>query len=236
VIWSPAFIDLVLRFANRAADVAGVPIAESLLRFTPLYLNFDLGRSFDPANATWQEFLTGYRCASDPTDWTHSFYLAHARVYPESVFGCFSYHYESEARCIRLHFGNRDSSTHGPLSDARQQNRLDELRALFTNVRVDQPEAQVVRGRSWMYHLAAYRRLFPAAYVETAVPANVELQFMSLWGQFLDRTGSVRLEPALVFSGRMAAATTLEELTASFPLCVLAPQCNIQPFFTFYGE
>lgn len=124
---------------------------------------------------------------------------------------------------------------HRPLSDARQQNRLDELRMLFTNVRVDQPEAEVVLGRSWMCNLSAYRRLFPPAYVETAVRTEPELQFMSLWGQFLDRPGNLRPEPTQVFLERMATATTLYELTASFPLSVLAPRCGIQPFFTFYG-
>lgn len=181
--WSLAFIKLVLRFAKRAADIDAVQLAESLLRNTPLYLNFDLGRSFDPTNAVWRQFLEGYRAADDPIRWTHSCYLAHARVYPESEFGCFSYHYEPESRCIRLHFGNRDSWPDGPLSAGRQRTRRDELQALFSAV-------QIVRGSSWMYNVPAYQRLFPPEYVATAGPAEPELPFMSLWGQFVDRTRS----------------------------------------------
>jgi hypothetical protein len=104
--WSRAFVDLLVRFAQTVADVDGVPIDESLLSATPLYLNVGLDRSFDAANPIWQEFLAGYLAASDVTAWTHSFYLAHARTYAGSEFGCFFYHYEPETRCIRLHFAN----------------------------------------------------------------------------------------------------------------------------------
>lgn len=233
--WSVAFIDLVLRFAKMAADIDGEALEESLLRKTPLYLNFGLDRSFDPANPTWQEFLAGYERASDPTDWTYSFYLVHARSYPESAFGCFSHHYEPETRCIRLHFGNRDSCIDGPLSVGRQQTRRDELLTLFNTVRLDLPEAEIVRGRSWMYNLPAYRRLFPPDYVATADPAEPELQFMSLWGQFINRTGNLRPKAADIFLQQMDTATTLDELKDSFPLPVLAPRCSIQYFFDFYG-
>jgi hypothetical protein len=87
-----------------------------------------LTRSFSPQDPTWQEFLAGYHDASQPVAWTHSFYLAHAREYGESPFGCFSYDYESETRTVRLHFGDRDASGAGPLSEERQQVRRAELR------------------------------------------------------------------------------------------------------------
>jgi hypothetical protein len=122
-----------------------------------------------------------------------------------------------------------------PLSTGRQQARMHELRALFSAVQQDQQEAQVVRGRSWMYHLPAYRRLFPPPYVATAVPAEPELQFMSLWGQFVDRTGDLRRRSAEIFVDRMVTATTFDELKRSFPLPVLSPRCNIETFFAFYG-
>ncbi len=233
--WSVAFIDLVLRFARTAADIDGEALEESLRCKTPLYLNFGLDRSFDPANPIWQEFLAGYERAFEPTGWTHSFYLVHARSYPESAFGCFSYHYEPETRCMRLHFGNRDSCTDGPLSVRRQQNRSDELRTLFSSVRLDLPEAEFVRGRSWMYNLPAYRRLFPPDYVTTADPVAPELQFMSLWGQFIDRNGNLRPKATDIFRKHMDTASTPDELRDSFPLPVLATHCSIQYFFDFYG-
>lgn len=233
--WSLAFVDLVLRFAKVAADIDGVSFEESLLRNTPLYLNFGLDRSFDPADPAWQQFLTGYQNASEPRVWTYSFYLAHARTYPDSPFGCFSYHYESETQCVRLHFGDRDSRTGGSLSVASRQTRRDELQALFRTVRLHLPEAEVVRGRSWMYNLPAYRCLFPPEYVATSDPTEPELQFMSLWGQFLDRTGNLRPMAADTFLRRIAAASTSGELLRSFPLPVLATRCSIQCFYEFHG-
>jgi hypothetical protein len=233
--WTQAYIALLLRFAERVAEVEGVSMDEALLTFTPLYLNFGLTRSFSPQDPTWQEFLAGYHDASQPVAWTHAFYLAHAREYGESPFGCFSYAYESETRTIRLHFGDRDAAGAGPLSEERQQARRAELTALFADVRREVPAAEAVPGRSWLYILAAYRRLFPPAYVRTAVPSASEWQFMSLWGQFLDRCGEVRPDPTTTFLDRIATATTLDALAWSFPLPVLAPRCPIEHFYAFYG-
>jgi len=86
-----------------------------------------------------------------------------------------------------------------------------------------------------MYNFPAYRRLFPSDYVATADPAEPELQFMSLWGQFINRTGNLRPKAADIFLQQMDTATTLDELKDSFPLPVLAPRCSIQYFFDFYG-
>ena len=233
--WTQAFVALLLRFAERVAEVEGVSMDDALLTSTPLYLNFGLTRSFSPQDPTWQEFLAGYHDASQPVAWTHSFYLAHPREYGESPFGCFSYAYESETRTVRLHFGDRDASGAGPLSEERQQARRAELTALFADVRREVPAAEAVRGGSWLYNLAAYRRLFPPAYVRTAMPIAPELQFMSLWGQFLDRHGEVRAGPTTTFLDRIATATTLDELIRCFPLPIRAPRCSIAHFYAFYG-
>lgn len=45
---------------------------------------------------------------------------------------------------------------------------LDQVRALFRQVRQEHPHARSVRGISWLYHLAAYRRLFPPQYGHSA--------------------------------------------------------------------
>jgi hypothetical protein len=234
-LWTQAFVALLLRFAARVAEVEGVPIDEALLTSRPLYLNFGLKLPFSPQDPTWQEFLAGYHDAAQPVAWTHSFYLAHAREYGESPFGCFSYAYESEMRTVRLHFGDRDASGAGPLSEERQQVRQAELTALFADVRREVPAAEAVSGGSWLYNLAAYRRLFPPAYVRTAVPVAPALQFMSLWGQFLDRHGTVRPGPTTTFLDRIATATTLDAIVRSFPLPVRAPRCPIEHFYAFYG-
>jgi len=44
-----------------------------------------------------------------------------------------------------------------------------------------------------MYNLAPYCRLFPTEYNWSAAPVEAELQYISLWGQFLDHAWNVRL-------------------------------------------
>ena len=154
---------LLLRFGERAAELGGMEIEAALRLWTPLYLNFEgLSRSFDPSAPLWQEFLTGMRTAGDPVAWAYSFYVAHSRDYPAGDFGCFSYHYEAETKTIRFHFfANSDRSRHSPISDTRLPQRLRELSAMFADVRRSVPEAEWVRGRSWLYNVPSYRRLFP---------------------------------------------------------------------------
>jgi hypothetical protein len=233
--WPRTYVELILRFAQRVTEVGDIPLSEALLEWTPLYLNFDLGRSFDATDPTWQEFLAGYGKAADPAEWTHSFYLAHAREYPPSPYGCFSYHYEPEARAIRFHFGNRDTSGHGPFSSTRRPARLRELATMFAAIREKVPEAQSVRGGSWMYNLPSYCRLFPREYVRSARPAEPELQFMSLWGQFLDHTWELQRDRADAFLRAIAGAATLDALTHSSPMQVMTPGSDIAPFYAFYG-
>lgn len=233
--WAAAFVDLVLYFASRVAETGEMPIEEALLTSTPLYLNLGLGRSFDPRHPVWQEFLAGYLNADDPVSWTHAIYMEHAREYGPTPYGCFAYHYEPETRSIRFHFGNRDTSGFGPLSAARAAVRRQELTAMVADIRREVPEAEWVRGRSWMYNLPAYRCLFPPAYIQTAVAVEPELQYMSLWGQFLDRHWNLRLSSARIFRQRLTVARTLDATLQSFPLAVLAPRCSIDHFYELYG-
>ncbi len=234
--WSRAFVELVLHFAIRVAETGETPIEQALLTSTPLYLNFGLDRPFDLQHPVWKEFLAGYRQAADPLTWTHSFYLAYAQDYEAAPYGSFSYHNEPAARTIRFHFfGDRDASGLGPLSKEREQARRNELAAMFADIRRAVPGAEAVRGRSWLYNVPAYRRLFPPEYVQSATPVQPELQFMSLWGQFLDRSWELQPEPATIFRERATAASTLDAVLTSFPLSVVAPRCHVDHFYAFYG-
>jgi hypothetical protein len=233
--WSAGFTELVLHFAERMGDAKQMPMEEALLTSTPLYLNLGLNRSFDGSHPIWQEFVRGFRHTSDPVSWSHDFYAAHGREYPTTAYGCFSYHFERETQTIRFHFGNRDPSAFGPLTDERRAARRQELIAMFSDIRRDVPEARAVRGRSWMYHLPAYCRLFPPEYVRSTVPAPPELQFMSLWGQFLDRSWELRVDAASKFRERFMATHVGGELISSFPLSVLALSCSIDHFYAFFG-
>ncbi len=235
--WSPDFTALLLHFARTVSDVGGFDREEVLRTWTPLYLNLDgLDRSFDPHARIWQEFLAGFHHSNDPLAWTHAFYLTHSYDYPTPPAGCFSWSYEKPTRTIRFHFyGNAERSGQSPLSEERRPVRIRELTALFREVQRVAPEAEAVRGRSWLYNLPQYCRLFPLEYVRSAVPVEPELQFMSLWGQFLDRSWNLRPDPSEEFMRNVAAAKTFDALRDSFPLPACAPRCGIEYFYEYYG-
>ncbi len=194
---SPGFFDVQLRFAGRVAQVSSYTLEEAILNFTNIYPQC-LGRSFDTAHPAWQAYLEGLRQAPDPAVWTHAFYESQREATAAPSGRCFQHTYLPDEHVIRLHFTNRDTSSYGPLSQQRRRARLLELKALFaedhsTDIRMPGWSD----GRSWLYNLDAYRRLFPPQYAHLAMEiADGEFQFLSLWGQFLQRDGQVR--PSLV--------------------------------------
>lgn len=208
VRWSEEFSTVLLRFADRIADVGSITVDDALRTWTPFYLNFSgLDRSFDPPVPLWQQFLAGLSTADDPPAWIHSFYLAHSYDYLDPPDGCFIYACEADTRTIRFHFfANHDTSGHSPISEDRRKARMREFTALFADVQRAVPEAEAVRGRSWLYNLPQYCRLFPPEYIHAAVPTEPELQFTSLWGQFLARNWKLRHGPSAVLLEKAAAA------------------------------
>jgi len=233
--FSLAFFDLQLRFAERVAHICSLSFEEGLLTFTNLYLQF-IDRSFDPAHPIWQEYLEGLQKAQDPAKWTCIFYQTRREdsvsSHPE---GCFRYVYLAQEKTLRLHFAaNNDSSGYGPLSKVRISARLQELRALFVEVKRQHPDALVVRGNSWLYNIDAYKRLFPPQYTKTMRIVDEEFQYLSLWGQFVRRNGQVREDIASSFLSDLCKQDTLEGLKRCFPYQVMGLEYPITYFYEFY--
>ena len=99
------WFDLQLRCAERAAAITGLPLDDALLHFTALYHGMGLGYSFDPTASVWQNYLRGFRAASDRVTFTAEFCAAHSLPIAISPFGCFGYTYVPAERRIKLHFG-----------------------------------------------------------------------------------------------------------------------------------
>ena len=139
-------------------------------------------------------------------------------------------------RQIRLHFANNDLSGAGPLSKERLPIRRAELGALVASIARKHPEALTVRGVSWLHGIAAYRRLYPPEYGQSArpFPAEQVVHAMPLWGQFLDHAGRVKGDLAATFLVAVEQAATVEDLAASFPHPVYEVQCDIAHFYRFY--
>ncbi len=238
MVYAKAFFDLQLQFAHKVTALSGLPFAQVLFEYTNLYIRFSLGRDFNPAHPTWQAYLAGLRNTNDIGEWTYRFYLtgAEAMTAPPvaATFGCFSYALLSGDR-IRLHFRNAETDGHSPLGIERLEQRRADLTALFGHVKQTLHQHVQVIGVSWLYNLAAYRRLFPDSYVATARMIDHRFQSMPLWGQFLDRHGGIKKSMTRPFLERLERQSSLDHLNECFPFQVLSVEASIQEFFDFYG-
>lgn len=94
------------------------------------------------------------------------------------------------------------------------------------------PGARQVRGLSWLYHVPAYTRLFPAPYAASTRPATQPLTMTgsSTWGQVLDYRHQVR--PGI--ADRVLALlgpSTVEAPWLAFPLQPMSAVCPVDDFF-----
>ena len=237
-MYARAFFDLQLRFADKVTALSGLPLPRVLFEYTNLYVRFGLGRDFDPAHPTWQEYVAGLQDTNDTREWTYRFYLARpeAMTAPGVVatFGCFSYAPMSGDR-IRLHFHNAETDGHSPLGIERQGQRLKDLASLFDHVKRTLPQPPHVVGASWLYNLEAYRRLFPAPYLATARVIDHRFRHMPLWGQFLDRRGQIKEKMTREFVERLERQSSVDTLGQCFPLHVLSVAASALEFYDFYG-
>ena len=98
------------------------------------------------------------------------------------------------------------------------------------------PTAQTVLGNSWLYHLAAYRRLYPPAYTAT-LPATQyeEFQFLALWGQCFDRNWQPKRGITEELLRRIDRLQELAALQSCFPYAVLRPQYAVDEFYRFFA-
>jgi hypothetical protein len=238
VTYAKAFFDLQLQFAQAVAILSGIPLARAVLDYTNFYIRFGLGRDFDPAHPSWQEYLAGLRNSNDSGEWTYRFYVTRSHVMASpavvATFGCFSYARLSDDR-IRLHFQNAETDGHSPLGIQRRDQRRADLAALFEHVKCTVRQPLRVVGASWLYNVDAYRRLFPESYLATAHVLHHRFRHMPLWGQFVDRHGEIRERMAHQFLERLGRQSSVEGLDQCFPFQVLSAEASVLEFYDFYG-
>jgi hypothetical protein len=235
------FFDLQLRFAEVIAERTAMPLAEAVLRYTNFHRRFGLGDvKLDEPHPSWHAYARELsRSASHDAraSWTQAFYAQspdERLSFPDHVFGCFYFHASKDSEVVRLHFYNRDP--HGPLSEARAEDRRRELGAMFAYIRQRFPQLAKVEGRSWLYGTAAYCRLFPQEYVRTRSPIESGRQFqgMSRWGQFLDRRGDVKPVIREAFLHNIGQLNP-SRLWEAFPLPSYRVSAPIGAFYARYG-
>lgn len=231
------FFELQLLFARAVSRCSGMPLSQALLDYTNLYVRFGLGRDFDPDHPVWRDYIAGLQREDDVDAWTHRF---HQCRLPEtgppgivSSVGCFQYA-RVRPGAIHIHFRNAEEAGVSPLKVGRYEHRMAELRELFSLVRRQEDASTQVHGTSWLYNLPAYRRLFPTRYIASAAPVNGKFRNMSLWGQFIGRSGELRPVPTAAFNAGIAVQDRLEGLKRCFPLQALAVAAPVHDFYTFY--
>jgi len=211
-----AFFAVQRRFAERWAAIASVPLETAYLECTTWYLQATgLGRQFDAGHPTWRELVSEVRSAADPDGAIHA---AAVRNEPEASPGpVLDWSWEAEDRCVRLHFFGERSQDGHPLARRHLAERHRELRDLASSAALEHADAAWFRGRSWLYGLEAYRRIFPEVFLAGLEPREPDLQFLACWGQLLDGLWRTRSATASVLLHAVEVASTTDDLLAAFP-------------------
>jgi hypothetical protein len=231
------YFDLQLRLAAVMAERTDIPVREAMGLYTNLARRLGM---FDLSGCEWSAYLDGLEVASDRLAYTlEAFDRADLTLVSpgQSVFGCFACDPPDGEGRLQIHFQNREFGRDpGPLSSARIDARMAELRAMFGFVQREYPAALQVKGGSWLYNLEAYRRLFPPQYSASRQPRPepVRLSGTSSWGQMVDYRGLVRPEAKARFVTELARIDVARPWTI-FPLRAQATAAPLKAFFDFYG-
>lgn len=237
-----AFIEIQGAFARRMAELTAQPYPDVVLSQTALYRILGLDWSLNPQHPVWRQFVTAL--GDDGAGAAAAYQIYSERCAQGLIpdydtsrphWGCFSYEYDANERAIRLHFVNLDTSGVGPLSSARRETRLAELREMFAHIHQAHPDAERAQGGSWLYNRSEYTRLFPPQYGESARADHPHLIARGLWGQFLRHGNRMNEELVTLFLARLAELGDAETYATCFPYQSLLTEAPIAAFYAFYG-
>lgn len=240
-----AYFEVQLRFAARMAELTGLSLGEAAYRHTNLCRRFGQGVPLmtQPTEA-WRGFVARLEATPAMADRVALCQEMFRGVVDEKLplagqegFGCFAFEPPKDG-VVKIHFNNRDTdAAGGPLASAKAARRRDELAAMMRRIAGKHPDATHIAGRSWLYNLEAYRRLFPPPYVATRAlaPAPVHLTGTSSWGQMIDSREAIRADVRDAFLANLTRLDPAAPWTA-FPLRVLAVQAPLETFLRFYDQ
>jgi hypothetical protein len=198
-----------------------------------------LGRTPDPISPLWQAFagpLERLKSHSERVNWA----VAYLKTAPEEtvpsnqhVFGSFRCE-PTASSVVRIHFVNSDTDMVSPLAASKLELRQNELKALVSFLKTYYPSARAIAGASWLYHLDAYKRLFPKEYILSVRPIDrASLIGMSTWGQFLRHDG--RIKPNLWDQCiRLLDNIPKDKPWLVFPLQPLTTSAPVESFYRHY--
>ncbi len=233
------YFEAQLRLAGRLSELTGAPLGDMAYQHTNLHRRFGLGYALDAPSPVWLAYaaqLEAMPAIAEQVALTQATFEAAAdEILPlpgQTGFGCFACEPPKDG-VVRIHFNNRDTDADGgPLARGKIDRRRADLRALLAHIRLDHPDAATLAGKSWLYHLEAYRRLFPPAYVATRAPVAgpIHLSGTSTWGQMITSDGAIR--PAM--RDHLYAALPTLDPDAPWRAFALQPLAVSAPLTTFY--
>ena len=169
----------------------------------------------------------------------------------ENRFGCFYYRYQKDQQAIALHFFNAEAEeefingkdmSKGPLSKEKFERRRHELKDMFTDIKERYPDVKYVVGRSNLYNVEAYRRLYPDTYEVGDIDYDPELWAgnTDIWGQFLGgndkEPGQYGFKDELAQEFlKKAESVPLDRLADALPNPPRTARGDIQDFYDLYG-
>lgn len=238
------YFALQLSLARRMAELTGEPLGAMALRYTNLHRRFGFGRWTGAAAPGWHAYAHALDAAKDPQaelDLTLQTFLAGDEAVGHEAgriaFGCFACEQPKPDGSVNIHFLNLDTDeAGGPLAAGKLDRRQAEIAAMVRHLRAQAPEVTHIRGKSWLYHLPAYRRIFPPAYADSRRPHDgpVTLHGNGLWGQTIDSWERVRPEVSDAITAALPAMDPAAPWRV-FPLQGLATEAPIAAFDAFYG-
>lgn len=233
------FFELQTQFAKKLSEVGDAPLSELLLNYTGLYHFFRLGKVVGDNNPVWQEFIS--QGDQNIAERAYDLYLQVERARESSPenkkprrmkFGCFQHDYNEQEKTIYIHFGNREEKD-SPFANIEK--RKQELKTMFEYIKNNHPEAEYVRGDSWLYNLEKYRKIFPPEYSANLELSKTPYLALATWGQFLDRNHKTKPKAFSSFRQRLQAAQTWDEVLKSIPLMPLRAGASIENFYRDLG-
>lgn len=240
MIYPKRLLDINLQFAQKVASVVNKPLKDVLFDYTLLYRSFNIGRKFNVNHPFWINYLYTIEKSVDVLETTYKLHLMRQNLpqidAPKITFGCFHYEFWSNQR-IRIHFSNNNFSEIGPLNEKEFHIRMSELKEMFMHIKDNVKLPTTIVGRTWLYNLDAYRRLFPPSYLATAQICKIEQMYprIALWGQFLDHLGLLKEDLAKVFIDNLSQVNKIENLKNCFHFQALLLEAPVQKFYEFYG-
>lgn len=258
LVYPKGLFDTQYQFAKIMAERKSLPLIDAVKEYAPL-LNKAI-RTEDETRALLEDLTDdnlvekGYaetlerRKSYDTTGLPYHEDPFHGEG---ARFGCFYYRYDPKSKTVAPHFFNAEAEeefvggvdvSRGPLSTEKYERRRAELTQMFRDIKAKHPDAKYVRGKSNLYNLEAYRRLYPSTYEVGDVDYDPGLWKgnTDIWGQFLGGHDKApgeygfKQEIADEFLEK-AKEVPLDKLVDAVPMPPRNAEGDIQDFYDLYG-